>query len=792
MFQAMICSDVSCRCSLFWQMSCTTIIVFTNGTVTRPQVKRLRKSCQVFFFSSLYNNTHRCTPVFSDVSESASPDSHLKPVDYGHIGEFISRFGKTIWDLVMNKITTLLSAADFSQQLSIDRFLQIFHAVSMFCELGEEFSQSGSFKLQGSLRSISKQYFMGFHKGLLDKFRLMMENESWQQLDGFTMKDVCENIAPSREIKSQSSIYAEYAKKVRSFLHSESPDCNPFRIAMQKGSFEISSDETKKTSSNVTHHDWSDDEDEDEDDDTYDDDSLSQSPDTKLMRFDQIVSGKTNGTNKQQQQVKKKRHVKHEDGPIFTNTSVSIVRRTSVYLHAMEILQPISVDVFFALSTMFKFYLYTVHSHFARTSGSIGREAMYPERDSNVPDRLHATFDQIRRSLNKCVEVAAASSNINVDGNKIPYFFELVRLSDVIDITSAPLYGIVERSIAAESLLSLLEVVKIICPKLREMLPKPKVHYVDHFLRNMEESVYDVRRCIYTRVMHMITNMESYPVQVEKCKWTVQAALQQNDYVASFLKDFKELNDVLEQVGDRLPSDAPSQLWDVAIHDAMFMLTEGYARVKKCNNEGRAQMQLDLTNFIDGVQNITNVRPLPHTERVRGYIQAYYYPPDDIWSWIQSNGHSYTSKQLINLVNVGPGTKMSKKQKVDILQKIDELEKNNGTLSDKALYSAMSDGVRKYSKENTEPSGTSSNGPQQQSSGGASAVAIPVKDNDLVGDTANNAAEGSTSSNLATSAFGSFAGKLRQPPTFVSNMLALGKNRNKPLTPQQDSNEKDQ
>lgn len=98
-----------------------------------------------------------------------------------------------------------------------------------------------SFGLEGGLAAKSKQYFMNYHKKEnLEVLHLMFEGESWQKLEGVRLEEVRELSVKGR---SEASLCAEYANKVKSFLHSPNQNANPFRTAAEIGSFKFENDQ---------------------------------------------------------------------------------------------------------------------------------------------------------------------------------------------------------------------------------------------------------------------------------------------------------------------------------------------------------------------------------------------------------------------------------------------------------------------------------------------------------------------------------------------------------------------
>ena len=58
----------------------------------------------------------------------------------------------------------------------------------------------------------------------------------------------------------------------------------------------------------------------------------------------------------------------------------------------------------------------------------------------------------------------------------------------------------------------------------------------------------------------------------------------------------------MEAIGD----DATETIVRAAIEAAMQAMVDGFAKVKKCTNEGRVAMSLDLTQFKMGLQEMTS------------------------------------------------------------------------------------------------------------------------------------------------------------------------------------------
>ena len=71
-----------------------------------------------------------------------------------------------------------------------------------------------------------------------------------------------------------------------------------------------------------------------------------------------------------------------------------------------------------------------------------------------------------------------------------------------------------------------------------------------------------------------------------------------------------------------------------AVRHVSDQLVEGYSQTKKCSDEGRALMSLDVKTLQAGCRSLLPGQPLP-MEYVDNYIRALYLPSDQILEWAQ-------------------------------------------------------------------------------------------------------------------------------------------------------------
>jgi hypothetical protein len=609
------------------------------------------------------------------------------------LGKEISEFRKTLWDLIQKKISQFIGSLEFSH-FKIERFLQVHHAVSMFCELGEEFGESDSHMLRGALNAKSKIYIMNSHKDTLEHIRTMVEGfESWSRLDA-TFSEPVELTQRS----THSATYEEDSTVVRKFLVGDS-DSNPFRVAEQNGKWMSERKESDKRDS----------EEEDEESESYDSSSEDEEQDDdyedyedyeESSQYTQLPTVNPQKSPKSPRDKKKKKR-KGKLAPVVTNTSNQIVLRMGIYVKAMEIIQ--ADEIFNCFASLYQFYLYIVYALFAfhrpddehNTSQQNLGDFIIPENDPNISTELRGALAAVREALNK----AASGSLQSTDD----IHFQIPKPSEVKTLhSSSRVYGLIERSTAAESLDSLLEVVTKVCNKIKNMIKSSsKQEHVEGFIQIMKKITFDTKQVIYARIVRRIfmklastnpNNKGDYPAQIEQCKW-VSTRGDQNPYVNNIAKDVETFKNQIEpfimeeddkkKVNNQIPkTQIPIQssdlIWDHVIKFIMMELIEGFSRVKKCTSEGRAQMGIDsnaVQQVILKVSPPSITKPLPYTQPVRNYIQAYYMQnTKDMMEWIRDcYDPIYTPRQLKALIEVGPCAQLPKKQKQDLTLEIDRL-----------------------------------------------------------------------------------------------------------------------
>ena len=105
------------------------------------------------------------------------------------------------------------------------------------------------------------------------------------------------------------------------------------------------------------------------------------------------------------------------------------------------------------------------------------------------------------------------------------------------------------------------------------------------------------------------------------------------------------------------------------------VVVEGYSRVKRCTNEGRALMSLDLQVLGNELQAVTLARP--NLQLVENYVKAFYLPETEYFHWACTHPE-YSRSQVLSLVNlVANAHNWKRKTRMDLVERIESGETNH-------------------------------------------------------------------------------------------------------------------
>nr|GMD67269.1 syndetin isoform X2 [Ipomoea batatas] len=112
-------------------------------------------------------------------------------------------------------------------------------------------------------------------------------------------------------------------------------------------------------------------------------------------------------------------------------------------------------------------------------------------------------------------------------------------------------------------------------------------------------------------------------------------------------------------------------LLEYGLDNVAETLVEGLSRVKRCTDEGRALMSLDLQVLINGLKHFVSVDVRPKLQIVETFIKAYYLPETEFVHWSRAHPE-YSKSQVVGLVNLVATMKgWKRKTRLEVLEKIE-------------------------------------------------------------------------------------------------------------------------
>lgn len=142
-----------------------------------------------------------------------------------------------------------------------------------------------------------------------------------------------------------------------------------------------------------------------------------------------------------------------------------------------------------------------------------------------------------------------------------------------------------------------------------------------------------------------------------------------NRYVDLLLGEFKHYKTRLAHVGIR--KEVQDLLLEYGLDIVAETLIEGLSRVKRCTDEGRALMSLDLQVLLNGLQHFVSVNVKPKFQMVETFIKAYYLPETEYVHWARAHPE-YSRNQIVGLINLVATMKgWKRKTRLEVLEKIE-------------------------------------------------------------------------------------------------------------------------
>ncbi|CAL4940472.1 unnamed protein product [Urochloa decumbens] len=578
----------------------------------------------------------------ASTSGTDSPFYQLRMDATKLVAQTFQRGRRNLWQLATSRLSVLLSSSAVCST-SIFQFLKNYEDLAIFILAGESFCGFEASEFRQKLKTVCLNYVVSFHRQNIYALKMVLEKESWTimsaeasqiiSLAGLTGDGAALCSPTSRSSKlpinsyhGKNSATANSGKQELGFASWLKIE-NPFSFKLENGIAESPKSNMLCDSSVSNNHGNGnnsslDEENEDLLADFIDEDSQlpSRIPKTK------IVKGSFS-------------HWKDGDISSQTGSSLSLLRMMDKYARLMQKLEIINVELFKGISQLFGIFYHYIYETFGHQDRSQSGKHL-PDHQSS---RLKAALSKITQDSDQWTK----PQNVSFSPSS-PLSMDVMPTAPPSSMFTS--YGLKERCAAAETLSLVARVLNRSKGHLHSVLSKNNTNAVEEFYRTLVDSVPDLTEHIHRMSARMLLHIDGYPDKIANAKWEVkELGIEHNGYVDLLLGEFKHYKTRLDHGG--ISKELQHLLMEYGIESIAEVLVEGLSRVKRCTDEGRALMSLDLQVLINGLQHIVSANVRPKLQTVDTFIKAYYLPETEYVHWARSHPE-YSKSQVVGLVNL--------------------------------------------------------------------------------------------------------------------------------------------
>lgn len=424
----------------------------------------------------------------------------------------------------------------------------------------------------------------------------------------------------------------------------------------------------------------------------------------------------------------KTRAVTEEKGPVIVTTTISTIRLLAKYIHLLRVMHSsLGVEVFVAIVQVVEFFIYTMFAFFATPPQGLGvsqddllqnstqglRKMINRLRERIAPLTPPAVLMSAVAAVDRLAQEAQAAAKPSVVTTGTPH--DLVRIkwsaarlapAQITELTTGKTgYGVAIRAAGAESLVFLGEALNKARPLLTQLVPQTANDFFTAFYGQVA-LLAELKMFIYKSVICAYLITETVAKAVDAVKWDTQQVILlfsftlsltnakvnmgNSPYVEQLLKELVVFGQRLDRTVT-VPPKIKFGMWSAAITRVMEVVVDGYARVKKCTNEGRANMlqgimdsniftsiffyPQDINALQRGIEQVSHFRgEVPGIAHALNFVNAFYLPLDDLPDWARDHPE-FALRHSLALVAVNATAAANRTKRTQVVSALEELDK---------------------------------------------------------------------------------------------------------------------
>uniref|UniRef100_A0A803N6G7 Vacuolar protein sorting-associated protein 54 N-terminal domain-containing protein n=1 Tax=Chenopodium quinoa TaxID=63459 RepID=A0A803N6G7_CHEQI len=534
------------------------------------------------------------------VSNSGSPWYELRRDATALVSQSLQRGCKNFWQLMTSRVSVLLSSAAFCST-SIHQFLKNYEDLNVYVLAGESFCGAEASEFRKKLKAACENYFSNFHKQNIYALKMVLEKESWQKLprdaiqvvsfaglvgDGAPLISSLDfgsmnaglhqsnKLVPSGEFGSRKSGFSHWIKTGNPFLTKVSSPTN----------CHTSSPFVDGTSGSVEP-----------------DNSATGSDTTEKVTHVEI-------------------NINHSNG------------RASILDDENEDLLADFIDEDSQLpSRISKPHLPRNHSSQWRDDEAAAQtgSSLCLLSCANGRGDAETLNHRLKTAVNRITQDCEQWLKPNLHYSSISMPVSLNSSSKNMDLTptvppgtnfgQSP--GLKETCAAVDTVSLVASILRRSKAHLQSMLLQNNPTVVEDFFVFLVDSVPDLTEHIYRSTARLLLHINGYVERIANAKWEVkELGMEHNGYVDLLLGEFKHYRTRLAHAG--IHKEVQELLLEYGVEIVAETLVEGLSRVKRCTDEGRALMSLDLQVLINGLQHFVSKDVKPKMHIVETFIKC--------------------------------------------------------------------------------------------------------------------------------------------------------------------------
>ncbi|XVE79350.1 hypothetical protein DITRI_Ditri14bG0051100 [Diplodiscus trichospermus] len=585
-------------------------------------------------------------------SSSGSPWYQLRKEAIAFVSQTLQRGCKNLWQLTTSRLSVLLSSSA-AASTSIHQYLKNYDDLNTFILAGEAFCGVEAVEFRQKLKGVCENYFAAFHRQNISALKMVLEKETWLRLppetvqivsfagligDGAPLIAASEgNSSNPRKLHPEKSANAVDKGVKKSEFSSWFRNGNPFLLKVSSGPreghnpfplsgassgelegnvYNLHADVVSPRNGDANHINGSNSIAEEENEDLLADfiDEDSQLP----SRISKPNLSKSYSS-----------HCSNDEFTAQTGSSLCLLRSMDKYARLMQKLEIVNVELFKGLCQLFEMFFYYIFETFGQQNmNSSGKGST-----ESLTYRLKIALSRITQDCDHWIKTPSGSlSSPTAHADVSP----VAPQSTNFGPPAGASFGLKERCAAADTVALVARLLHRSRTHLQSLLLKSNTAVVEDFFEHLVDSVPDLIQHIHRTTARILLHINGYVDRVANARWELkELGMEHNGYVDLLLGEFKHYKTRLAHGG--IHKEVQDLLLDHGLEIVAETLIEGLSRVKRCTDEGRALMSLDLQVLINGLQHFVSINVRPKLQIVETFIKAYYLPETEYVHWARAH-----------------------------------------------------------------------------------------------------------------------------------------------------------